>query len=161
MRANRRTRIIHPAWSLILGAWLLLCSAGFWSGNLPAATTPQTGQLDGVVWKEGHEEPIAGAMVTLTGEQGAKDCQSDKEGRYLFSYLTPGIYELFVETREWSGSVHISNIRIQGGSVTTIDTVIKITGPCETVFIDAATEWVGPIPYPPDKAPAKRIPRTR
>jgi hypothetical protein len=52
-----------------------------------------TGSITGMVTDE-NNAPLPGVLVTVSGPMGAKTATTDGDGKFLFPYLTPGMYDV-------------------------------------------------------------------
>lgn len=77
----------------------------------------QLGQLKGKVQSEGENEPVAFATVTLTSAQGDQHATTDMEGRFHFSALNSGTYNLKITTAEYA-DLSLKDIQVNTGETT-------------------------------------------
>ena len=79
----------------LLGFLILVVLAAF---TLPAVAQESAvkGNLSGTVY-DSTGAVVPGAKITLTGPLGTKTTDSDNEGHFIFSLLTPGFYSVKVE----------------------------------------------------------------
>ena len=69
---------------------------------LPLTALAQTtGTLSGTV-VDTKDAPVAFATVTVTGAAGERQALTDEDGRFLFAFLTPGKYRVFISAEGFS-----------------------------------------------------------
>jgi len=84
-------RLLSPGHRLALIVGLLVAT-------IPGTAVAQhvtTGSLTGQIIDEGSN-PLPGATVIATSNQGARSAQTDSKGRFLIPHLTPGTYDVQV-----------------------------------------------------------------
>jgi outer membrane receptor protein involved in Fe transport len=88
---------------------------------------------------------IAGAAVTVKNSETGKtrNVSTDVEGRYSFTNLEPGSYELRVEVRGHKTALQSGLILAVGGAVTS-DVALSVGAVTETVQIEAAEQLIEP-----------------
>lgn len=79
-------------WIAVLAGLLLMIPPG-WS----IAQQVTTGSLAGRVVDE-NSNPLASATVIATSSQGTKSTRTDSKGRFLIPHLTPGTYDVMVDS---------------------------------------------------------------
>src|SRR6202453_2204002 len=109
---------------------------------LPAAVFGQAyyGTVSGIL-TDSSGAMVQSAHVVLTDEQkGYKfTTQSDKEGRYLFVAIPPGLYSVTVEVKGFEKSVR-THVRLNVTENATADMTLKIAGGSQSVDVKAQTE---------------------
>jgi len=83
-KAMRRERK-HVGGCMLLGAFLMFGSPGHQIGTISGSVT------------DGAGAPIPGGLITATSESGRRSTYVDIEGRYEFTELAPGAYDLRAE----------------------------------------------------------------
>jgi hypothetical protein len=112
-------------WFSLMIAALLICA-----GTAFAQESSVKGNLGGTVY-DSSGAVVPGAKVVMSGSTGTKTAETDEDGTFLFSLLTPGLYSLKVEKQGFKTAEvktievltnRTSSIRIslEPGSVSTI-----------------------------------------
>jgi hypothetical protein len=112
-------------WFSLMIAALLICA-----GTALAQESSVKGNLGGTVY-DATGAVVPGAKVTMTGSTGSKTMESEEDGTFLFSLLSPGTYSLKVEKQGFKTAEvktvevltnRTSSIRIslEPGNVTTV-----------------------------------------
>ncbi|MDE0103510.1 MAG: carboxypeptidase regulatory-like domain-containing protein [Bryobacterales bacterium] len=116
----------------LLYAALLLVAA------IPAAGQIFSASVTGLV-TDPNAAVIPGADVTISnvGTQDTRSASTGPEGRFNFSSLLPGVYELRVESPGFKAFVR-SEIRLQGSQDAEIDVQLELGEVTETVEVTAA-----------------------
>ncbi|MFN7944506.1 MAG: carboxypeptidase regulatory-like domain-containing protein [Blastocatellia bacterium] len=115
-----------------------------WLAVLLAATvsaqTASTARVSGII-TDATGAVVAGATVKLTDKATgvAKTETADREGRYIFAAVEPGLYELSVAAQGFRTSV-ISGIRAEVTKVATVDVALEVGGAADQVTITAGGE---------------------
>ena len=126
--------IMKSTLTLIRG---LFCAALLLVAASPAAGQIYSASVTGLV-TDPNAAVIPGADVTITnvGTQDTRSASTGPEGRYNFSSLLPGVYELRVESPGFKGFVR-SEIRLQGSQDAEIDVQLELGEVTETVEVTA------------------------
>ena len=130
--------------SLLLGrrqSWCIYSLLVFiLSFLVPCASIAQTvnAQLSGVV-KDSQGAAIAQANVTVrnTATGIVRAAKSDEEGRYQFTSLQPGPYEVTVDAENFSKKV-FTGITLNVGDVEKLDAPLDVGGLSENISVVAA-----------------------
>ena len=116
-----------------IAMWMVLMVAP----GLAAAQETTTGAIEGQV-VDSQGLAIPGAIVTVTGSQGAKTFVTDAEGRFLAPFLTPGVHDLQVDLQGFA-TVAIDDVNVPLGQRTTLAPItLRISGLTETVAVIAS-----------------------
>lgn len=117
---------------LITGVCLLLCASGAW------AQTSTVGTVIGQVLDEQHAA-IPGAAVKLvdTTTNAAQTTVTNSEGRYAFSSVTPGNYNLSF-TKDGFASYQVNSQAVEIGQSLTINATLKVGSTATTVEVTAS-----------------------
>jgi hypothetical protein len=127
--------------------WVLLCLLLI---GLPvfAQESAVKGNVSGVI-QDSTGAVVPGAKVTLTGPQGERALNSESDGKFTFSLLTPGMYSVKVEKQGFRAT-EVKGIEVAIGRTTSlslklepgaVSEVIEVTGAATTV--DTTTTAVG------------------
>jgi hypothetical protein len=93
-------------------------------GNLTGTVADTTGAV------------IVGARVTATGATGSKSMESDREGHFSFSALTPGFYSV-TATKEGFKGVSVKTAEVKIGVTTALQLTMTPGAVTETVEVSA------------------------
>jgi hypothetical protein len=118
------------------------------------ALAPQS-RIGGRVVAESSGAPIAGAVVTASGDQGlhatARSVETDAEGAFQIERLAAGSYQLVAAAPEWRSetrAVHVGlgqttdGVTLTASSATTLSGAVEVAGaPCR----DGYYELSGPV----------------
>ena len=120
---------------IVLGFGLLLgCALG--------QITPQpTGTIQGVVvttQQDGARSIVPGTNVSLDGPVHLQ-AESDSEGKFTFSTVTPGSYTIAAEA---PGLTATQKIEVRAGSVSKLELEMKLQAVTESTTVTASTEQV-------------------
>ena len=115
----------------------LVCAALLLVAAIPAAGQIFSASVTGLV-TDPNAAVIPGAEVTISnvGTQDTRSASTGAEGRYNFSSLLPGVYELRVESPGFKSFVR-SEIRLQGSQDAEIDVQLELGEVTETVEVTA------------------------
>jgi hypothetical protein len=115
-----------------LGVFLLLCASGAW------AQTSTVGTVIGQVFDEQHAA-VPGAAVKLVDitTNSAQNTVSNSDGRYVFSSVTPGTYNLTF-TKDGFASFQVNSQAVQIGQSLTINATLKVGSTATTVEVTAS-----------------------
>ena len=115
----------------------LFCAALLLVATIPVAGQTFSASLTGVVM-DPNAAVIPAAEVTITnvGTQDTRSTSTGAEGRYNFSSLLPGSYELRIESPGFKAFVR-SEIRLQGSQDAEIDVELELGEVTETVEVTA------------------------
>src|SRR5262245_42241451 len=140
---KQKISVLSPK-SVVLLLLLLVVSSGY--GQTPTAT------LSGVVLT-GQGEVIKEATVTIKNNATGKSRQatSDKYGRYIFSLLEPGSYELKVQADGFKLLIQ-KNLMLNVGGTTVRDVQMEVGGISDQVTIEVKNPLTEP-----DKVDISRI----
>ncbi len=114
------------------GIFLLLCASGAW------AQTSTVGTVIGQVLDEQHAA-VPGAAVKLVDvtTNAAQSTVSNSGGRYVFSSVTPGNYNLSF-TKDGFASYQVNSQAVQIGQSLTINATLKVGSTATTVEVTAS-----------------------
>lgn len=101
-----------------------------------ASAQETTGTLSGKL-TDNQGLSVPGAMVTVTGPQGAKTFTSDTDGRFNAPFLTPGTYSVRAELTGFK-AVDISGVSVSLGQTTDVAIKMEVGGLTETVSVTAS-----------------------
>ncbi len=126
----------------VFAALVVCCSVTLSAAVVAAQTTDRSG-IDGrVVDTSGGALP--GVTITLSGEVvpgGHVATVSDPEGRYRFTTLPLGVYELTFELAGFQ-TVHRTEIRLSAGFIATIDATMAVGALSEEVTVSRGSPVV-------------------
>src|SRR5918994_5457064 len=116
----------HP----LIWIFTLVLSA---SGVVVAQETT-TGSITGTV-VDAQGNPVLGATVTVTSDQGSKTFLTDGSGRFFAPFLTPGLYSVKVELTG-SSAAEQKNIQVRLGQRLPLnDLTLKVGGLEEVIEV--------------------------
>jgi hypothetical protein len=116
---------------------IVLALGCFATAGLAYAQETTSGSIAGQV-VDSQNQPVPGATVTVTSDEGSKMHVTGGDGRFFAPYLTPGTYTVRVEFAGFS-PIEQSNVLVQlGQRVTLVDLVLKPGGISEVVQVEAA-----------------------
>src|SRR5215813_13637807 len=132
---KQKISVLSPK-SVVLLLLLLVVSSGY--GQTPTAT------LSGVV-RTMQGEVIKEAIVTLINNATGKARQvtTDKEGRYIFSLLEPGSYEIKVQADGFKLLIQ-KNLLLNVGGTTVRDVQMEVGGISDQVTIEVQNQLTEP-----------------
>ena len=110
--------------------------------NIPAsAQQSATANLSGNVI-DPNGAVIAGAQVIVTqkGTGAGRETTTDAEGSYALTNLTPGEYEVKVQSKGFSTKVSQTPVVLQVGQSLTLDVTLELDPKSETVIVDIVEE---------------------
>ena len=115
---------------LAFAASLVFCA-------LPMNAQLPTGSIDGII-KDPSGRLIQGAKVVATGDfQGAvRESNTNGEGAFTLSNLAPGSYTLLLRSPGFA-DVRYSQVQVQPGKATTLDTTFQIAAQASTILVGA------------------------
>ncbi len=118
----------------ILTTLLAVASVFCWITATSFAQTATTGQVVGVV-ADNSGAVVTGAKVTLTSDAGVRRAAATgSNGRYTFSLLDPGIYQLEVNAGGFAAAKY-EKIQVQITESTVVDVALKVAGTATTVSV--------------------------
>ncbi len=85
--------------------------------------------------------PCPAVTVTLTGPQGSKTTTTDGQGRFTFSYLTPGTYTIRVELQGFN-AVERKDINVSLGQTVDLPLTMTVGALSETVDVTATSPLI-------------------
>src|SRR5687768_5307146 len=88
----------------------------------PALVTEDTGAIRGTVIDE-EQAPVVGAAIGIRGAGNASNTVSSQDGKFSFSYLTPGNWEIVVGAAFYEGATR--RVTIQAGEIIDVGMAIK------------------------------------
>lgn len=116
-------------------------------GTTAVAQQVSSGTVEGRVVDE-NQDPVPGALITITGEQGKKSTTTNNDGEYRFPFVASGTYEVRAELSGYS-TIVVPDVDV----VINKRTILPITlplGQVETVtvtserpLVDTKTTSVG------------------
>jgi hypothetical protein len=116
-----------------IGALIVALACG--SAGL-AAAQETTGTITGrTVDAQGLAVP--GATVTVSGPQGQKTATTDRQGRFAFPFVTPGIYAVRTELQGFK-TVERRDITVSLGQTVDLPIRMEVGGVTETITVSAA-----------------------
>ena len=129
MTSGRSPAVSCPGW--LVGALLVLICPAFAAG--------QDAELRGVV-KDESGAIVPGASVTAahTATRVQRTLATDASGRYVFSLLAPGSYDLTVELAGFQ-NVRQSGIVLDAGAAIEADVMLHAASVVETVEVSSGT----------------------
>ncbi|MFQ5737715.1 MAG: carboxypeptidase regulatory-like domain-containing protein [Acidobacteriota bacterium] len=111
----------------------IVLAAPWWVG----AQTTTTGQIEGEI-VDPTGAVVAGANVTLGSAAGLRrERASDAQGRYLFTLLPPGVYQLTVSASGFK-LVTVENIVVKITGTTVVNVPLQLARAREEVVVTAA-----------------------
>jgi hypothetical protein len=137
IRFSRRLRLhLWPiGWAVVLTSWFCLFS-------LQIASAGVTGSISGIV-TDNSGAVIAGAEVTArnteTGAEQTVKCDSD--GRYSFLSLSPGHYDLKVQSGGFK-SYQQTGIAVEVNAALRLDVTLQVGGISESVVVSSSSAHV-------------------
>jgi len=106
---------------------------------LPAAAAAQDAELRGVVTDEsGGIVPGASVTVSNATTGFTRTLTTDAAGRYVFSFLTTGVYQIAAELSGFQTATR-AGITLDSGSEIRLDLVLRAAQLSETVAVSAAS----------------------
>jgi hypothetical protein len=123
--------------SLILVFFLLTAAAVLVSAGAAVAQETTTGAISGRV-TDAQGLPVPGVTVTVTSGQGSRAFVTDQDGRYLASFLTPGVYTVRTELQGFK-PIQQKNVVVPLGQQIALNLSMQVGGLSETVDVTAAT----------------------
>src|ERR1700683_2511576 len=120
------------AFAVCLGIVLSLSATSAW------AQTSQVGTIAGVVTDE-QNAAVPGAAIKITDPttNTAYSTTTNNDGRYTFSSVTPGTYNLSV-TKEGFNTYDVNGQVVDISAVLTINAVLKVGSTATTVEVSAS-----------------------
>src|SRR5688500_9659894 len=98
-----------------------------------ASAQETTGTLSGKL-TDNQGLSVPGAMVTVTGPQGAKTFTTDTDGRFNAPFLTPGTYSVRAELTGFK-AVDITGVSVSLGQTTDVGIKMEVGGLTETISV--------------------------
>ena len=108
-RFSRIATTLAVALTLALSAFAQETST---KGNLAGVVADKTGAV------------VVGAKVTMTGPTGTRATDTDKDGRFLFSTLDPGAYNLKIEKTGFSAA-QLRSLGVVVGKTATVSITLE------------------------------------
>src|SRR5215475_3439189 len=132
---KQKISVLFPISAVLL---LLLTAAAISYGQTPTAT------LSGVV-RTGQSEVIKDATVTVKSDATgkARQAKTDSQGRYIFSLLEPGSYELQVQASGFKALIQ-KNVILNVGGTAVRDVQMEVGGISDQVTIDVQNPLTEP-----------------
>src|SRR5438067_411514 len=121
-RFSRIATTLAVALTLALSAFAQETST---KGNLAGVVADKTGAV------------VVGAKVTMTGPTGTRATDTDKDGRFLFSTLDPGAYNLKIEKTGFSAA-QLRSLGVVVGKTATVSITLEPGAVTETVEVSAS-----------------------
>ncbi|HLH15671.1 MAG TPA: carboxypeptidase regulatory-like domain-containing protein [Bryobacteraceae bacterium] len=121
--------------ALRLLAWFVFASPLF------AQSAPTTSLLGTVVDPTGAAVPSAVLELTNAGTNWTKKTESDAQGRYLFTLVPPGVYDLSVSASGFAGFRQRA-IRLDADVPATVNLSLAVAGTTTAVTIQAEAPMV-------------------
>ena len=112
-------------------ALVLLCLATHAQGNV-------VGAVNGVI-TDPQNKAIAGASVTARNVATnviSKPITTDSDGKYIISFLQPGVYEMSVDATGFA-NLKRPNVIVEIGRSTTVDLKVALAGQAQTINVTA------------------------
>lgn len=128
---------------------LLMLAVAVAPSRLYARQPGSGGALTGTVF-DGSRAVVPDAHITISGPSligGPRALTTDARGRYRFTLVPPGRYDVVVECRGFR-AVQRGGVRVPAGATLTIDVTLEVAG------IDTILEVVGPSPMVDVTSPA-------
>jgi hypothetical protein len=121
-----------PAFAICLGVVLSLSVTSAW------AQTSQVGTVSGVVTDE-QKAAVPGAAVKLTdvSTNAHFETTSNNDGRYVFSSVTPGTYNISFVKQGFS-TYEVNGQAVEISAVLTIDATLRVGSTATTVEVSAS-----------------------
>ncbi len=88
----------------------------------PALVTEDTGAIRGTVLDE-ELAPVVGAAIGIRGAGNSSNTVSSQDGKFSFSYLNPGNWEIVVGAAFYEGATR--RVTVQAGEITDVNLAIK------------------------------------
>jgi outer membrane receptor protein involved in Fe transport len=110
---------------------------------LPAVALAQTetGRISGTVYDQsGAVLPGVTVTATQTGSGALRTTVSDEAGRYTFTNLQPGPFQLRFELSGFN--IQTANLTVTVGSAANVDTKLQLAGTTETVTVVAESSVI-------------------
>src|SRR5579864_2003938 len=116
-------------------AFFLMALAVAWAGGLHAQTSTAT--LSGTV-HDASDAVVAKALITITNSSTgiSRKIESDNQGRYSFSNVEPGRYNLSAEHAGFKKAVQKEVLLTVGGSAI-LDVTLQVGAVSESVTVTA------------------------
>lgn len=123
---------------LLLQFLALTFALGFAVNNAKAQTAT-AGTVAGQVTDESSAAvPGASVKVIEVGTKATQSLTTNEAGRYLFSQVPPGVYNIVV-SKEGFSTYEVNNQSIEVGAVLTINAKMKVGSTATTIEVTAAT----------------------
>ena len=103
-------------------AFMILVMVGCGANGTPSPSAPRLGAIQGTVTDDSGE-PVAGMRIAIVGGTASFPeiaAETDQEGRYQISAVSPGTFEVAVHDRDGQ-RIGLASVTVTSGETATLD----------------------------------------